>query len=210
MTTWTFKAILAGLALIVLAGCTEDFATLGKTGAGNQNTTVVMGGGRVALRAPPGFCIDPASVTKSGRDGFAMLARCNRLSPETAIATLSGQSPAVVTVSTKPWTLGDQPITATTIADAYPQGMVIEQRNGPVVPMVKARGGAPERSGLGKVHWRSAFVVNDQLVVLGLFAPENSRAVGSTGASLLGQLAQRTMSASRQIAVPIAATAAKE
>lgn len=198
--------------LLAVAGCTEDFTAglAGKTGGTSQKTTVVMGGNRVALRAPTGFCIDPDSVSKDGRNGFAMLALCDRLSPETAIATLSGQSPAVVTVSTKPWTLDDQSITAAAIAAAYPDGMVIEQRDGPPLALVKARGGATDLEGVDDIHWRGAFVVNDQLVVLGLFAPENSRALGSSGAALLRKLAQRTIATSRQLAAPVAASAAKQ
>ena len=219
MNTWTCKRLLSGLAglsLLALAACTEaDLASLtaapgpARTTAGTAeeiDAGILLGDGRVALMPPAGFCIDPDSVTSSGREGFAMLARCHNLSPQTALTHLAGQAPAVMTVITKPWTEGDTPITATTIAAAYPAGAVIETRNGPAIPMVKARGEAA-LSGLDETHWRGAFVINDQLVVLGLFAPEDSRALGSAGARLLGQLASRTQSASRSIAAPLAASA---
>ncbi|MGR3802733.1 hypothetical protein [Marinibacterium profundimaris] len=209
MTTWTCKGLVAGLGLMmILAGCTEDGGlALDVPASGGQAavTSTVLGDGRVALTAPTGFCIDPTTIDASGRDGFAMLALCSRLSPQTAFATLSGQSPAVMTVTTTPWTRGDTPITARTIADAYPDNAVAEARSG-AVPMVRAAG-VPPLPGLDEIHWRGAFVVNDQLVVLGLFAPEDSRALGSTGANLLGQLARRTNAASRRLSVAGAASA---
>lgn len=209
MNTWTCKGPLAGLALLALAGCTEDGGlaldapSAGKAGTGSA---VVIGGGRVAVSAPSGFCIDPDSVTQSGRESFAMLARCANLSPQSALVALSSQGPAVMTVTTKPWGLDDTPITADTIAAAYPAGAVAEKRTG-TPPMVRAVG-SPPSSGLAEAHWRGAFVVNDQLVVLGLFAPEGSRALGATGANLLTQLARRTTSASRSLAAPVAAPVA--
>ncbi|MBB96865.1 MAG: hypothetical protein CML68_19985 [Rhodobacteraceae bacterium] len=205
MNTWTCKRVLTGLALLALAGCSElpAGAGAGKTQSAGRQTSALLAG-RVALTAPAGFCIDPSSVTTSGRTGFAMLARCAQLSPQTALVALSGQSPAVMTVTTKPWTEGDTEITDATIAAAYPDGAVIERRPGGPVPMVKARGDRAF-SALDDTHWRGAFVVNDQLVVIGLFAPKDSRALGASGANLVSALGRRTETASRQVTTGTAA-----
>lgn len=202
MTIWTSKRVLAGLVLLVQTGCTEGpglaFApseTTSKT-TDDRKTEVTLAEGRVALQAPAGFCIDPASASSKGREGFAMLARCNRLSPDTVALALAGQSPAVMTVSTRPWTRDGTEISGSDIASAYPANAVLDTRDKPPMSMVRAKGGAPTVGGLSETHWRGAMVINDQLVVMGLFAPEDSRALGTSGANLLDQLARRTAKAS--------------
>ncbi len=213
MTIWTSKRVLAGLVLLVQTGCADGpslaFAPT-KTADTDRQTEIALAEGRVALRAPAGFCIDPASVSTRGRDGFAMLARCNKINPDTVALALSGQSPAVMTVSTRAWTREGTGISSADIAGAYPEGAVLDTRDTSPMAMVRAKGGAPRINGLSETHWRGAMVINDQLVVMGLYAPQDSRALGTSGAGLLDQLARRTAKASTRPATrPATKPAAK-
>lgn len=205
MTIWTSKRVLAGLVLLVQTGCAEGpglaFAPTDAAAkaTADRQTQAALADGRIALQAPAGFCIDPSSISNRGREGFAMLARCNRLGPDTVALALAGQSPAVMTVSTRPWTREGTGISGAEIAGAYPAGAVLDTRDKPPMAMVRAKGGAPRISGLSDTHWRGAMVINGQLVVMGLFAPEDSRALGNSGASLLDQMARRTAKASQGV-----------
>ncbi|MEM8728641.1 MAG: hypothetical protein AAGF79_01895 [Pseudomonadota bacterium] len=223
MTTWICSGALrwglAGAAFAAMAACTEEtgqtwsaaFAaapeadpTVGRSAPGGvtapRQTAAVIADGRVALRAPNGFCVDASTISDTGVAGgsFAMLARCSRLSAQASPITLAGQSAAVITVTTRPWTGSETVITSQTLAATYPSDAVLDIRTDTPVAMIKASG-RPAAPGLDDIHWRSAFVVNRQLVVLGLFASEGSRALGSSGANTLGQFARRTRSASLQL-----------
>lgn len=206
MTTWTSKRVLAGLALMGLAGCTEGpglaLAPAAAPGTDNTRSETVLAQGRVAVRPPSGFCIDPDSVSNSGRTGFAMIARCSRLGGSSGLSSLVAQSPAVMTISTRPWTKDSDDISSADIAAAYPDGTIDDTRDGPPAAMVRATSGTARVAGLDDIHWRSAFVVNQQLVVMGLYAPKDSAALGSNGARLLGQFVHRTDTASERLPTP--------
>ena len=69
-------------ALLALAAC--DLASFGGT------TRVALFEGAMTLAAPPGYCIDPAAVQKSGDTVVAVLGRC---------ASTSTVTPGLLTIS---------------------------------------------------------------------------------------------------------------
>ncbi|MGV6849184.1 MAG: hypothetical protein ACWA5A_12485 [Marinibacterium sp.] len=209
MTTWTFDAPvpLAGLtrrivswALIclVLIGCSQG-PSAGADGHGSARketsqagkTRVLLGDGRVMLKAPAGYCIDPETLDAAGRQGFAMLARCDLVngSDDRPLANL--RAPALITVTTRPWSGDTDTVSVEQLAAAYPEESILDRRRAPAAALIRVDGGAPDLNGIDDIHWRGAMVVNGQIVTLGLFAPPGSSLLGASGGTLLAQMARR-------------------
>jgi hypothetical protein len=191
--------VLSALALPVLLGaCTElpeggfSFASAGARDTGL--TEVTMTGADVVLAAPTGYCFDKKMLRRDAANGFALLPRCDRLGLGGAFASF-GKS-AVITA-----TLGKAPSGAVApstvaLAASVPGANVLDERRNGALPLVKldvpdhgARGASPE-------HWRGAFVQDGHVILLALYAPEQSPLLGDRGAELLEQMARRTRAAS--------------
>lgn len=87
MSTWTSKRPLAALALglILLAGCVPA------GGSGALATPVRVQpvlDGAVRVAAPPGYCVDPASVMRGQDSAIVLIGRC-RAGTQTAPAILT-------------------------------------------------------------------------------------------------------------------------
>lgn len=205
MSIWIFKnCIAAGLAsFLLLSGC--DFSELGQTApmARAQKDSVaankaVIAGGRIVVRSPAGYCVDRETLDETGRNGFVMLARCDLLRAQSEVGLSTFRAPALIFVTTRPWTGPAAEIDLEDLAAAYPSETVLEARKGPPLALIRASGGAPELDGVDEIHWRGAFVLNEQLVTLSLFAPPKHAMLGDGGGQILTQLARRIARESAQ------------
>lgn len=153
-----------------------------------------MAGGAITLAAPDGYCIDESSAKTGKRNGFAVLARCDAL----GVQGFFGQRDvALITVATAP-RAQDTPLEMTSLEAAVAPAKVLEKRNMEGLPLVRLSGGTTPSEELSSTHWRSAFVMNGQLVALALYAPEGSAALTEPGATLLAECASRTKTASNE------------
>lgn len=191
--------------LIGLAGCTQssnsgfsfaaqsgqydsDLAAAGKSRAEFAN-------GSVILVAPPGHCIDTSMLRQDAEGGFALLPRCNLLQGS---SWFGRNRAAVITATIGKATNPGAPRTADIARTAQGAKLLYYDDKG-VLPLVRLNwpghstaGG----SGASPEHWRGAFVLNDHLVLLALYAPEGSNLLGRVGADLLTEMTLRSLKAS--------------
>lgn len=189
MTTWIFKSALAALGLTILTACEDgqipsflDRSPPGKTVALSQAN---MAFGAVILVAPDGFCIDKGSL----KQRFALMARCDKLGVPSAAA---GAPLGVITVSfTNKSDLDGIPspqqssnaLGLTQISDVARTGSSVT---------FHAQGAAPSE-GMSERHWRGTAPVGTQVMSVALFGPEDGRAVGSEGRSILADVISGSM-----------------
>ncbi len=207
MSTWTFRSLFALSAALLLAGCEELEgqlpAALSSSFATSRGITQVpLAGGAVQLTAPPGYCVDRRSLRRNAQGAFALLARCD---------TMGGPSSsrryelALLAVTTRPMTASTQPPTKEGLARAASPARVITSAGNRELPIVLLDGGAPIQPAVSSRHWRGAFLLNQQIVGVSLYAPEGSPALERKGAELIGELAVRTRRASAAQVVTSAA-----
>lgn len=186
MSIWISKArILAVLSLIALSGCDELDLAQGANGEGAKAVTQAsLASGQVRVAAPDGYCIDPRSL----RTRFALLGRCDTLGVR---GFYNDRDLAIITASTL---TVDADTASPDAAALSAQGQVVrtEERGG--LPFVQLRDGNNRIDGVSDTYWRTAIVLNEQLVSFVLYAPPDSPALGRDGARLL----ERTILATRQ------------
>lgn len=185
------RALILAVATLTLKGC-GDLALPGA--ATGPSETVAMAGGAVQLATPPGYCVDRRALRQSPRQGFALIARCDRLG---ARGFAAGQRLALITVTTLRRGAAASPPTLDALAAAAAPAEVLERRMAGDLPMLRLRtpDGAAARD-LSPQHWRTAFALNGHLVGLTLYAPEGSAALGAEGMTILGETAMRIRRAS--------------
>ena len=189
MITWTFKArILAVLGIVALAGC-DELELPQATGGGGAKalTQASLARGQVKLAAPDGYCIDRRSL----RARFALLGRCDTMGVD---GFFNDRDLAIITASTLPVAAGTVSPDAAALSA---QGEVVstEERGG--LPLVRLRDANNQIEGVGDTYWRTAIVLNDQLVSFVLYAPPGSPALGRDGARLLERAILATRQATR-------------
>lgn len=194
MTTWTSKFVPAFLGLLLLVGCTEElgFAAIGPKPSETM-TQVALAEGRVNLSAPGGFCVSPRSVKDTKTGSFAMLARCDTLG---ASDRAMFQSLAILTATTTPQE-GSAAPSLEGLSKSVAPAQITAKTTRDSIPMIRVKTQEPVAEGLSPEHWRTALVINDQLVAFALYAPEGSQALKEDGADLLADLSTRTRTASR-------------
>ena len=192
MSIWTSKGALAALGLLLLSGCGDAGFPLGALP--DQATRAELARGAVIVQAPPGYCIDRQALRRAPRGDFALLARCDTLGVR---GFFPHRRLALLTVTTAP--LGaDAP--APDLADlqqSVAPARVIETTMAGDLPMIRLETPGDAVEELAPQHWRSALVLNGQLVALALYAPD-SDADAATAPNLLADLARRTRQASRR------------
>jgi hypothetical protein len=165
--------------------------------------------GKVTLVAPSGHCIDTTMLRQETDGGFALLPRCNLLHG----AQLFGRNrAAVITATIGPAQGSDAPSTADLARTATGSKLVYYDDKG-LLPLVRLHWpghSAMRGSGASDEHWRGAFVVNDHLVVLALYAPEGSDLLGPAGARLLTDMTRRSQKASLRSAAQPEVVSARE
>ncbi len=157
---------------------------------------------RVIVSAPVGYCFDRDALDVGTDGGFAILARGDALQgpqrhslpfwkrlPEAAIitATISG-----------PLTKADTPDVQTLAASVRPNA-VLARHPDALMPMVRVTLDSPAVDGTSPTHWRGAFALQNRLVSLALYAPDDSSLLGASGVLLLRDMAHRSTKRSGDI-----------
>ncbi|WP_238371946.1 hypothetical protein [Heliomarina baculiformis] len=201
MSTWIYKACSAIFAALLVTGC--DQAT-GLPFASGMNepaessgharmAKVELADGNVILTAPDGYCIDRRTVRRLGRTGFAMLARCDTVGVR---GYFNGYDLAIITVTTAAHGKGAPAPTRHDLARAADTSRVLDNHKRDGLALVRLSDKYPPLDGVSPVHWRGAFVLNDHLVSIGLYAPDGSEALGKPGAGIVTDLVSRTRKSS--------------
>lgn len=157
-----------------------------------------LAGGDVVVSTPAGYCIDRSVLRAGPTDGFALLASCRILS---AGALGSAVAPGIMTVSVGPMESG---LTLPTPEElgAQVDAQVLRSRLSSTFTLVHLeRGGARVLDGGDDRHWRGAMVLNDHLIGLALYAPQDSALAGPAGADLLQDLVAAMQRDSRKAVV---------
>lgn len=196
MSIWTFRSLIALSAALLLLGCDELEGQLSSPFAASRGLTQApLAGGAVQLVAPVGYCVDRRSLRRSNDGGFALLARCD---------TMGGPSSsrrydlALMAVTTRPAKPSTQPPTIEGLVRAAAPSRVIGRAGNRELPIVLLDGGPPIQPAVSSRHWRGAFLLNEQIIGVSLYAPEGSPALDRKGAELIGELAVRTRRASAE------------
>ncbi|WP_083100298.1 hypothetical protein [Pseudophaeobacter leonis] len=152
--------------------------------------------GNVTLVAPRGYCIDSTTLRQDASGGFALLPRCNFLQGS---SWFGRNRAAVITATIGKTNAAAAPSTADLARTAEGAKLLYYDDKG-LLPLVRLQWqghSVTGSSGASADHWRGAFVLNDHLVVLGLYAPEGSELLGHPGADLLTEMTRRSLHASR-------------
>lgn len=187
------------LAAMALAGCSpapRNMPFSARTaGQAPQAGVEVMSfaGGDVLLAAPGGYCFDRRSSQPDSGGGFALLAHCSRMGRQN---WFGARKSAVLTASIGPARPAAAAPRAADIAAMFPDARVLESSEDQLLPLVKLEFPGAVADSASPVHWRGAFVLDRHLVALALYAPEDSRTLGSHGAALLNEMTHRTLEAS--------------
>ncbi len=159
--------------------------------------------GDVVISTPQGFCIDPESIQKKRGGGFALMASC---------AALTGKSdgvvvdPALLTVSVSPRKKGLSQPDAHKLASMIEPGKTLQRINGDGLTLIHVQDSQHMIAGKSdERHWRGVMVINEHLVGVAAYGPENSKVVGADGKVLVVQLAEAIREASpfRDTPVPV-------
>ncbi|SLN62970.1 hypothetical protein TRL7639_03530 [Falsiruegeria litorea R37] len=183
---------MVGASLALTSACQPIGALSFAATPKEQVTRASLAAGNVQLVAPFGYCVDERSVRVRATESFAMLARCDALGMRGFSAS---QDLAVITVTAVSTDDTSQP-TVKGLATSAAPATVLDQQTRGGLPFVRLKGDGHEVDGASPEHWRSAFVVNGQLVGLALYANAGSPALNNKGALILSDLADKTRKAS--------------
>lgn len=204
---WPARRIMvSGLVVsgFVLSGCAQftpsGFSFAAQTGqyepeiSASRTTHAQFADGDVVLVAPPGYCIDQTMLRQEESGGFALLPRCNLMHGS---SWFGRNRAAIITATIGKAASNGAPRTADIARTAEGAKLVYYDDKG-VLPLVRLHwpnhstaGGA----GASPEHWRGAFVLNDHLVLLALYAPQGSDLLGQAGADVLTEMTLRSLNA---------------
>ena len=147
-----------------------------------------LAGGRLGVRGPRGYCVDPATLRRGLIGGFALIASCNSLSGGWASPDVE---PVVMTVQVQPALNRRQPPSVAAMAAALAplQALRTVEEDGLSLVHMASGGDAVLPRGDPK-HWRGAMMINGHLVGLAVYAPRGSVFAGTRGQRLIRTLAQ--------------------
>lgn len=214
---------IAGLMMpLVLSSCMEGqtfaFAPESSTiksgkrggffGRTNPVVTTAFGEGQLVLAAPNGFCFDSQMEQHTAKGGFALLARCDRMRGARRLGRGEG---VIVTASVGSVGANTATPSATALHKAFTRARsdarLLEQREDAQIPLVKLHM-QPDTTtpGASPTHWRGAFVQNNHMVAVALYAPTGSSYLGDRGAKLIRDFMRASRSATElaQISTPTA------
>lgn len=202
------RAILAASLVLFLAACGErtrlPFAEFGPpdvpaetTPSKPRQTSIDLAGGALTVVSPAGYCVSKKGLNRRAKGSFVLLARCVALGQA---ETGDGSANVIFTVTTMPQPPGYVP-SLTDLTDAIPGRRVIETQDIEGLPLALVVGGLTAPGGASNTHWRGAFALNGQLVMMAMYAPDDSYALTENGADLLVALAKATRDASADNAV---------
>lgn len=163
---------------------------------GGRALTAVFGNGDLVLAAPSGFCFDAQMETHTDQGGFALLARCERMSAFFGRRTEEG---ALLTATVGSIARGTPPPTTDALRSVFTSNRasarVLESRGEKDLSLVKMYLDGHNADGASGVHWRGAFVIGGHLVSVALYAPEGSSYLGDKGARLIREFLSVTRNA---------------
>lgn len=194
MIIWTSKT-LGALGILAMLGACDSTATGGGLFAGlvpPQDAALpaiplrqaMMMRGAVTLVPPPGYCIDPESLSQS----FALMARCDNLGAPTGG---TGAPVGVLTVSLARSGPDTALPPAAQLAAAAGLAPPAQTRQSPTSVIFQTTGTAPS-GGLSPTHWRSFAKVGRFTMGAALFGPDGRRAVSDEGADVLEDMIRLT------------------
>lgn len=166
-----------------------------RLGAASQ---AVFAKGEVVLVPPPGHCLDKTMLLQENDGGFALFPRCNLLQGPSFFGR---NRAALITAAIGPAKTSGAPSPIDLARTAEGAKLLYYDNNG-MLPLVRLHWpghgatGAEGATGASAEHWRGAFVLNDHMIVLALYAPEGSPLLGTPGAELLTEMTRRTLEAS--------------
>ena len=192
MRIWTSEVLIALIACLLLSACDEVAGTFGGSQAGQPFTATRLVGDSVTLVAPRGYCIEKRSVRRGTRSAFALIARCDTLG---AGGYFDSDDLALITVTVESTNLSTQPDMQDVELSLQP-AKPTRSRTISGIPFVRVTDTRHSVDGASARVWRSAFLVNGNMVALALYAEDGSAMLGDDGARLLADLARRTQQAS--------------
>lgn len=211
---WTFRAVLAGAALIALGACDLTFPV---TRAAPERVSVADDS--VIVAGPPGYCVDRAATRDTARGAFVLLGSCASLSGDAD--NPSPRVPAVLTVSVSGLP-GDGAALDAPFAriDAFlrsEQGRralsrtgdpatveILDIRQASDALVIHARDtGAGEIAGIEDEYWRALLDVNGRMVTVSVTGFEARPMSPDAGRATVEALAERIL---RENAAPTVAT----
>lgn len=203
MSTWTCNTprrvrVAACLAATVfLTACMGDTSPFGFLGGRDTGTKVVrklpLYRGAVVVRAPNGYCVDSAHVTRRPTATVVPLATCSSLTDE----EYSPVEPALMTVSVLPARFGTEQPSAEELAASLAPAEVTTVEDGDGVALVRVADSGETRLPDGDPHyWRGAMEVNGHLVGLAVYGRRGSDLSGGSGRRLILDLAEALREAS--------------
>ncbi|MCT4553174.1 MAG: dihydroxy-acid dehydratase [Pelagimonas sp.] len=152
-----------------------------------------LAGGKVVVRGPRGYCIDPTTVQRGPMRGFALLASCSILSGGKAGLFVD---PLLITVTTGPRGSAQDLPSAMEIASGT-GAELLKRVETDQLTRVQLRGDTASVLPNGDDrYWRSTFALNGRLVALALYAPEGSAYAGTRGGDLLNRTRRQIIAAS--------------
>lgn len=197
-------------ATVFLSACMGETGAFGLSGAEGGEAKAVrelpLYRGAVVVRAPNGYCVDAAHVTRRPAATVVPLATCSSLTGE----GYAPVEPALMTVSVLPRRAGAKQPSAEDLAASLAPAEVTAIEDGDGVALVRVADGGQARLPDGDPrYWRGAMAVNGHLVGLAVYGRRDSDLSGRSGRHLILDLAEAlrgasTKPASAQAALPAA------
>lgn len=148
---------------------------------------------RVVVRAPDGYCVDTAHVTRRPVATVVPMATCSSLTGE----GYAPVEPALMTVSVLPRRVNAQQPSAADLAAMLEPAEVTATEDGDGVALVRVASGGQSRLPEGDPsYWRGAMEINGHLVGLALYGRSGSDLSGRAGRRLILDLAETLRDAS--------------
>lgn len=147
-----------------------------------------LAGGKVVVKGPRGYCIDPATLRRGLLGGFALIASCNAIAGEFAGADVE---PVVMSVQLQSGLARKTAPNAEGLAVALAPEKALQKIDRDGLALVHMAGGGDKGLPNGDPkHWRGTMMINGYLVGLALYAPKGSPLAGGEGKVLIEALAK--------------------
>jgi hypothetical protein len=157
----------------------------------SRELTLYRGG--VVVRAPNGYCVDAANVTRRAVATVVPLATCSSLTDE----GYAPVEPALMTVSVLPRRADAQQPSAADLAAMLDPAEVTATEDGDGVALVRVTSDGQSRLPEGDPsYWRAAMEINGHIVGLALYGRSGSDLSGRAGRRLILDLAEALRDAS--------------
>lgn len=150
-----------------------------------KSTRATLARGSFIVTAPEGYCIDESSINNRLQSGSLMLAKCSSLDGKGAGADTTVMS---LQISNRRGARAVAPTTTDLAQASAPRRVLQQKQKGALALIQVATGGDEVFSVADPVHWRGSTLLDQRLVLLGLFAPKGSSMTSDAGADLLTKL----------------------